>query len=305
VTDFIQATTHASPNGIGGTADIAFDGIDGAAGVETARDLHRGWADRLFKYPIDRWPVAYAFAWFGAHLAVYFLATPWVAAACLLPLAIGSMFVAAINHHHQHLNMFRSSVLNRVYDLVLALQTGVGPYGWVLHHNLGHHVNYWNQPPNPQPDESKWTRTDGSQMGRVEYTVDLFLNHQLDMFRVGQKYPKHLRSFLAMKLPFYSLIALGLWFNPVNYLLAFLIPGVITLLHTIWATYEHHAGCPPSSHMDASRNRESRVFNWMTCNLGLHTAHHKRPGLHWSLLPELHTQIRPEIPPAQILKNFW
>jgi len=58
-----------------------------------------------------------------------------------------------------------------------------------------------------------------------------------------------------------------------------------TLSHTTGATYEHHAGCAPSDHLTASCNRENRVFNRMTGNLGLHTAHHKRTGLHWSLLP--------------------
>ena len=83
------------------------------------------------------------------------------------------------------------------------------------------------------------------------------------------------------------------------------MPAFLTLFHTIWATYEHHAGCPPSNHLDASRNRVNRIFNALTGNLGLHTAHHKRPGLHWSLLPELHEKIRHQIPEELTLKTFW
>ncbi len=53
------------------------------------------------------------------------------------------------------------------------------------------------------------------------------------------------------------------------------------------------------------RSRDNRIYNALTGNLGLHTAHHRRPGLHWSLLPELHEKIRNQIPKEQILESFW
>jgi len=40
-------------------------------------------------------------------------------------------------------------------------------------------------------------------------------------------------------------------------------------------------------------------------NLGLHTAHHKQPGVHWSLLPQLQAEIEEQIPDELILKTFW
>ena len=71
----------------------------------------------------------------------------------------------------------------------------------------------------------------------------------------------------------------------------------------------HAAACGTNSATsqvnDASRNRESRLYNALTGNLGLHTAHHKRPGLHWSLLPELHERIRHRIPDERIVTSFW
>lgn len=260
---------------------------------------------RFLKFRADRRPVTVACALFALHALVFFLAPTWLAALCVLPLTVASMFVAPLNHHHQHLNTFRAPWLNRVYDLVLALQTGIGPYAWVLHHNVGHHVNYLNQRPHPRPDESKWTRRDGSKMGRVEYTIDLVLNHQLDIVRLGRRHRRYLRAFLWMKLPLWSIIGLAFWWNPANAFLAILLPGFLTLVHTAWATYEHHAGFYPTSHFDASFNNVNPVYNWMTCNLGLHTAHHLRPGLHWSLLPELHAEIAGRIPAHQIHPKFW
>jgi fatty acid desaturase len=260
---------------------------------------------RVLKYKADRGPVAYVLSMFVLHMLVWWFASPLVALACMVPFGIGSMFIAPINHHHQHLNTFRSAWVNRGYDIVLAMQTGVGPYSWVLHHNLGHHRNYLNQHPHVSPDESAWTRRDGEKMTRTQYTLDMLLRHQADIYQVGLRYPRFMRYWLAMKLPLWGLIGVMLWANPVNTLLVFLVPGFFALTHTIWATYEHHAGCDTSDHLVGSVNREHPVYNWMTGNLGLHTAHHKRPGVHWSLLPQVHEEIKDEIPPQLILKSFW
>jgi fatty acid desaturase len=286
------------------------------AALNAAPELHlrrqsgKSVSDRLrgghwIRYEADRRAVVWVGVMLAAHATVFFLAPAWVAALFVIPLTVGSMFVAAINHHHQHFNVFQSAWMNRVFDLALALQTGVSPYAWVLHHNLGHHVNYLHQRPHAEPDESKWTRRDGTQMGRIEYTIDLLLHHQLDILRVGLRYPKYLRAFLWMKLPLWSLIGLAFYLDPANAFLVILLPGFLTLAHTVWVTYEHHAGFHSTSHDDASMNNVNPLFNYVTCNLGYHTAHHKRPGVHWSLLPQIHEEIKHRIPPEQIQTAFW
>jgi len=259
----------------------------------------------ILRFKADRGPVAFVLLLFGAHVALWWFATPVLAALSIAPLTLLSIFVAAINHHHQHLNTFRAAPLNRAYEIALALQTGVGPYAWVLHHNLGHHLNYLNQRPHQRPDESAWTRTDGAKMSRVEYTIDMLLRHQSDIYQVGMRHPKYLRSLLLMKLPLYAVLGALLWWNPLNALLIFVVPAFLTLTHTIWATYEHHAGCATTDHFSASLNRNNRIYNRLSGNLGLHTAHHYRPGVHWSLLPQLHAQIEHRIPKERILTSFW
>ena len=52
-------------------------------------------------------------------------------------------------------------------------------------------------------------------------------------------------------------------------------------------------------------NNVNPLFNYVTCNLGYHTAHHKRPGVHWSLLPQIHEEIKHRIPAEQIQTTFW
>ena len=268
-------------------------------------------SSRWLRYKIDRRSISLVSAMLAAHAGVFFFAPTWLAALFIVPLAVGSMFIAAINHHHQHFNIFRSSWMNRVFDIAVSLQTGIAPYAWVLHHNLGHHRNYLNQRSQPEVaevaevDESKWTRRDGSKMGRIEYTIDLLLHHQVDIIRVGRRYPKYLRAFLLMKIPLWSVLGLAFYVNPVNTVLVILIPGYLTLAHTSWVTYGHHAGLHTENHYDASYNCVNVLFNYLSCNLGYHTAHHKRPGVHWSLLPKLHEEIKDQIPPELIDNKFF
>jgi fatty acid desaturase len=259
----------------------------------------------VLRFRADRAAVAIVLGFFVVHLAAYALLTPAWAALCTVPLFLFSITVAPLNHHHQHVNVFRNGVLNRAYDIVLALQTGAGPYTWVLHHNLGHHLNYLSQPPGESPDESHWTRPDGTRMGRLEYTLHLFLDHQRDIHRVGRKHPKVYRAFWLMRIPLYAIVLGLLSWRPYSFLFVFAIPAVLTLLHTCWATYEHHAGQPTTSHYEATVNRIHPLFNALSWNLGYHTAHHLRPGVHWSELPALHREIESRIPEDQILTAFW
>src|SRR4029453_14216004 len=76
----------------------------------------------------------------------------------VVPLTLLSMFVAAINHHHQHLNTFHSSLLNRAYDLPLARQTAVAPQAGVhaerRHEDGPRRVHHRHAPAAPARDLS-------------------------------------------------------------------------------------------------------------------------------------------------------
>ncbi len=75
-----------------------------------------------------------------------------------------------------------------------------------------------------------------------------------------------------------------------------------SLLFTAWVTHDHHSGLDTDDAFQASYNNENALFNLLTGNLGYHTAHHYRQGLHWSKLPELHEKIRHQIPP-ELIRN--
>jgi fatty acid desaturase len=259
----------------------------------------------ILRYTADRYTVFHVLAFAAIQLAVWWLASPLVAGLALLPLLVMSLMSAPMHHNHQHVNVFRSPTLNRLFEIPLSLQTGIGSYGWVLHHNLGHHLNYLSQHPPTPVDESRWTRAGGDMMGRVEYTARLFLVHEIDIFRVGKKHPQIYRKYLLMKAAIYTTLLVLFVANPINTAILYGVLPLATLLHTCWVTYEHHAGLLTKEHRQASRNRSSRIYNLLSQNLGYHTAHHLRPGLHWSELPDFHRAIENEIPESLVNAAFW
>src|SRR5262245_32767333 len=135
----------------------------------------------ILRYKADRYTVVHVLAFAAIQLSVWWFASPLVAALAVIPLFAFSLMSAPIHHNHQHVNVFRSRALNRFFEIPLSLQTGIGSYGWVLHHNLGHHLNYLSQPPATPVDESKWRRQNGATMSRLYYTARLFLTHERDI----------------------------------------------------------------------------------------------------------------------------
>ncbi len=250
----------------------------------------------LFKHPEDRIPVLLFSLVFAADLAMYFLARSW-----WLPLLwfgvmiIPKGWISAWNHHHQHVATFRYALPNRLLEIVFGFQTGVTSHAWFLHHVVGHHRNYLDQ----TKDESTWKRPDGTTMGEMEYSLMTALTAYPRAFRVGrEKHPQALRVFLAMCALHVVLLGVLFWHNWYNALFVFLLPMCVSLYVTAWATYFHHVGLETTKHEEASYNILHPGYNLMTGNLGYHTAHHTKHGLHWSKLPELHAKMARDIPPT-------
>ncbi len=247
----------------------------------------------MFRYPEDRVPVLLFACVFALDLTVYFTAQNWWLPVLYLALgAIPKGWISAWNHHHQHLPMFRHALPNRLLEIVFGFQTGVTSHAWFLHHVVGHHRNYLDQ----DQDESRWKRRDGSTMGELEYALTTALTAYPRAFQVGKKHPKAQRLFVSMALLQLALLGVLFWHNWYNALFVFLLPMGLSLYLTAWATYFHHVGLETKDHNEASYNILHRGYNLMTGNLGYHTAHHSKQGLHWSKLPELHAKLARNIP---------
>jgi fatty acid desaturase len=247
----------------------------------------------IFKHREDRIPVLIIVLLSAVDFAAYLAVNNvWLLIAYWLLMIWPKGIICAWNHHHQHTPTFNRAVLNRILEQLYALHTGVTSKLWVLHHVLGHHHNYLDQ----EIDESRWKRLSGNPMGRIEYTLDVALTAYYRGFKVGKKHPRPFKIFLFSTVVTVSIIALLLWYRPIPSVFCFILPMICSLLFTAWVTYGHHAGLDVDDVFEASHNNISPVFNLLTGNLGYHTAHHYKQGVHWSGLPELHDKIKHRIP---------
>ncbi|GGK82790.1 fatty acid desaturase [Amphritea balenae] len=247
----------------------------------------------VFRYKEDRWPVAIILMLTVIDFVLYFTVDDLLQlSAYYLLMIIPKGTICAWNHHHQHLFTFRNNALNRSLEFFYALHTGVTTHLWRLHHVLGHHLNFLDQ----EKDESRWMRKDGSKMGVIEYTWDVAITAYPRGYTVGKRHPKQLKPFLIYSLITFLVVALLVWYKPVPALLLFVLPMITSLLFTAYVTYEHHSGLDTENEFEASYNNLNPMFNRLTGNLGYHTAHHHKQGVHWSRLPELHASIADKIP---------
>ncbi len=252
----------------------------------------------IFRFAADRLPVVIILSFTLLDFFIFFkIKSVGLLAAYWLIMILPRGIICAWNHHHQHRNVFIPKSLNRILEFFYALHTGVTTNLWLLHHNYGHHRHYLDQ----TKDQSRWKRKDGSTMGVLEYTINVALTAYSRGYQVGKDYPKQQQQFLLYSVITLLVIAGLTIFNPLSALFVFILPMISSLLFTAWTTYDHHAGLDTQDQFAASRNKTSRLYNLITGNLGYHTAHHYKQGVHWSKLPELHEQIKHKITVAETL----
>ena len=133
-------------------------------------------------------------------------------------------------------------------------------------------------------------------MGTIEYTLTIAITGYIRALRVGKKHPKYKPALFGMGTIVLILLGVFHYLNWFNALFIFTLPMLAGYLTTCWATYYHHAGLETDDHFDASYNILNKAYNICTGNLGYHTAHHAKQGIHWSRLPAYHAEIEHKIP---------
>ena len=254
---------------------------------------------KILKYEADRVPVMLFFAFTTVDFIVYFTVDQFlIIALYFLSMVPVKALIGAWNHHHQHVAMFHAKPLNRLLELVFALHTGVSTNAWTLHHVHGHHKNYLDQ----EKDEARWRDRSGEPIAYIPFALVTSATAYTRAYKVGRDHPRLQRAFVGYGLLTLLLIVALVAFKPVNGLFLFVLAPVISLVITVAATHDHHSDLDTDDHMEASHNNLGRWYNIFTGNLGYHTAHHYRQGVHWSNLPILHQQLKDKIP-AELIVN--
>lgn len=231
---------------------------------------------------------------------------------CLLPPTCALAFVACVvKHNHVHARTFTRAAWNRGFAVALGLLTGHPTSSIVTAHNVRHHGH--NQ------SELDWVRC--SVVGFRRNWLNLAVFPFVAVARMRRERPSDLRAWRVRRPALYrqavvERVSLGTF---VGVLVALDWQATLVYLVTPWLFGQwaivtinlfQHQGCDPASAWDHSRNVTGRLVNWFVLNNGFHAAHHVRPALHWSRLPEFHRtaiapRMRPDLDHRSLLLACW
>lgn len=257
---------------------------------------------RVFNFSADRLPVTIILLFSLTDFTVFFAVDNlWLFVVYWLLMIIPKGAISAWNHHHQHRNTFKQAWMNRILEFFYGVHTGATTNLWVLHHNFGHHRNYLDQ----DKDQSRWKRKDGTAKSMIGYSLEVAVTAFPRAFEVGKGFPKQQKDFVLYSGLTFLILAGFALYKPVATVFIFILPMIVSLVYTSWATYGHHVGLDTTDEFSASHNNMSKWYNVFTGNLGYHTAHHHKQGVHWSELPALHEKIKDNIPPECYTQSFY
>lgn len=210
-----------------------------------------------------------------------------------------AVIVSSMVHNHVHVPMFKSKILNGIYDYWLTIVYGYPVFAWISTHNKNHHV-YNNKPGDFAPPF----------IHSEKNNIFTLLAYPTISGSVQQKVNfKYLQTLWtkdrARCLYYYSqyaaligIIAVALVVDWKKALLHVVIPQQIALNMVLIFNYIQHIHCDENSKYNHSRNVVSPRMNFFMFNNGYHTVHHMRPLAHWSELKALHEKVSDQIDPS-------
>lgn len=216
-----------------------------------------------------------------------------------------SVAVSVITHNHNHVRTWKSDTMNTLTDWWLTVFYGFPVFGWIPTHNKNHHKL-------------------NNRIG--DYTITYRFSEKNNLGTLitypsisGYYQQKPIRDYLKdnyrnNKKRFYLSVAqyavLVLWVGTALFLdwkkaiLFVIIPQQVSLFSVLIFNYVQHVHANEESEWNHSRNFTG-LLNFMLFNNGLHTMHHEKAGLHWSLVPAEHKKIEHNIDPALLERSFW
>jgi fatty acid desaturase len=209
-------------------------------------------------------------------------------------------FIACvINHNHQHHPTLVPRWLNKLFGVLLSIATGVPASAIILLHNYNHHLHN-----NHDEDyvRASIVRLRPNLINLLLFPLAAFIRYapvkarELRRWRTTR--PSLYRQLWLERLVVYPLLLALLIVAPWETFVYVVLPQLFGQWGILAINHIQHDGCDPDSEYNHSRNFVGRWLNWWVFNNGYHTAHHRRPGLHWSLLPQFHEEIRLQIDAA-------
>ncbi|MCH2043355.1 MAG: fatty acid desaturase [Saprospiraceae bacterium] len=233
----------------------------------------------------------------------------------VIPLVLVCCFLcfvcSVIVHNTIHAPMFRKKSWNKAFQFILSISYGYSVSAFVPGHNFSHH-------------KETQTNKDSMRTTKARFRWNL-LNQALFFFLVTKdvlvqeirwvkKMYKEKRSWYNQWLA-ETLLVNGLKFGIllIDWQAALLfvwLPNFYGVWGIVGTNIWQHDGTDQDHPYNHSRTFKSNLLNFFTFNNGYHGAHHEKPGLHWSLLPEYHAKniepyLHPNLNRVSLVKYLW
>lgn len=215
-------------------------------------------------------------------------------------------------HLHIHRSFSDNKYFNFLLDICMGITTGMTASNWRIQHKYGHHKHHTRTEKDEWDLGKDWETKKYSILGALSYSMrtiwPIFYRPLVESFNKG--IIKNINKPINYRYAFLEQLALILFvvamfiFQP-EITLYYLMPWYFFVYFvTRYVDYLNHVNCG-SNIFDSSNNSLNHWYNKLGCNFGYHTAHHHKPGAHWSTLPEIHNKISGDIPPSRLKKYSW
>jgi len=261
-----------------------------------------------------RHPADWRSFFFLATLCVLF-AVQWMGLfrnfALLPPTCVLAFIACIIKHNHIHCRTFANERWNRMFEHLLGFCTGQSTAAIIPVHNERHHAQ--NHSDNDCVRTSlvdfhwNWLNLIAFPVAAV-WNVYRVKSSDLRRWRVEK--PRLYRRARQERLTVLILVAALLFVDWRATLLYLGVPWLFGQWGIVAINLLQHQDCNHHSAYDHSRNITGRFINWLFLNNGFHTAHHLRPALHWSRLPDFHhrhvaSHMRADLNHPSLLVSVW
>lgn len=229
----------------------------------------------------------------------------------MIPTCVLSFIACVIKHNHVHRSVFTSVPWNHGFNYALALATGQSTVSIIPVHNDRHHRKNQTEEDCVRSTQvnHKWNWMNFllfpfTAIGKVRKVK------KGDFTRMAAAHPELARQWQRERLAVLCMVFLLLAADVRATLVFCVLPWLFGQWGIVTINLLQHQGCDHDSRYNHSRNITGKWVNWLFLNNGFHTAHHMRPGLHWSRLPEWHNRhvaahIRPELDHPSLALSVW
>lgn len=262
----------------------------------------------MLRYTADLRSIAFVLTYFGLIAFVYLTDLPlWAWVPLTIVLCFLSFFCAVITHNTVHTPVFKSRFLNSLFQAALSVTYGHPVSMYVPGHNLSHHKYTQQTADRMRTDKMRFRWNLLNQLffaGKVGPVI--FKDNARFAKAMRRTNPKWFRQFLFETIVYIGFLVslalldpMKLWgVLPLKFLVFVMIPHQYAAWGIMGINFVQHDGCDATHPYNHSRNFKGKLVNWFTFNNGFHGLHHMKPGLHWSLLPEVHEkELAPHIHP--------